>query len=162
MYNVCNNYANNILDPAGDAPVNTGLHKCGFCDHAFSTKQQLAVHVFVKHGVKRAIRQKVDTLSCASCLQFFHTRGRIIAHIVEKSSRCRIYYNQCLPTLDENVVELLDQQFTQQAATFKKKGLRRHHAELPAVRTLGPLTVQAELYGVSHRLHLSGPLVPLS
>jgi hypothetical protein len=59
-------------------------------------------------------------------------------------------------------VEMLDLQFSQQAASFKKKGLRRHHAELPAVRSSGPFTLQAELYGVSHRLHLSGPLVPLS
>lgn len=55
IYKVCNDYDNNSLDPSGDAPVNSGLHKCSVCDHAFSTKQQLAVHEFAKHGVLSSV-----------------------------------------------------------------------------------------------------------
>ncbi len=63
---------------------------CARCARTvFKDGQRLQVHKMRVHGWTHQARRTVDTTFCPCCLKEFHTRTRVIAHIMAKSQVCR-------------------------------------------------------------------------
>ena len=86
---VCGDVANNTSNMWAKCKSDLGMcaaNVCNVCAASFSSKQELALHSFRKHGVQRDMRRYVDTEHCFFCLQHFHTRERLICHLEERAS----------------------------------------------------------------------------
>ena len=112
---------------------------CPECRQQHKSKQALAVHRARRHGVKRTMRQYVDTTHCAVCLLEFHDRERLIAHLEDKSPTCRAAILMRFPLLDPQAVRELDAGAAARVRELAKQGKRRVHASLPCVRLPGPV-----------------------
>ena len=110
---VCTDWQNNIKEQwqsGSQAAHPIGAleaHVC-FCGLTFPSVQALAVHNSAAHGIKRNIRKRIDSLHCCACMQHFGTRERVVAHIAEKSKRCRLFYNSCMEDIDVEEYDLLE------------------------------------------------------
>ena len=127
--------------------------RCDVCDKVCATKQGLAVHKFRAHMCVRATRWKFDCTHCPVCLQEFWGRSRLLAHVKEKSPRCR-HVLMTYQDLPEAVIAGVEEQEAAVARSLRARGLKRVAAELPVVTLQGPLTLQAVGVGVCHSTRL--------
>eukprot|EP00973_Karenia_brevis_P016097 2201074-Karenia_brevis.AAC.1 len=76
---------------------------------------------------------------CMCCLLDFHTRNRLLQHLMYKSSVC--LHNLLLrgPLLTELEVRTLNAAHLQDEADLRRAGFRRSKAKAPVVRLEGPL-----------------------
>ena len=95
-------------------------------------------------------RQRIDTLHCPVCMQYFHTRERVICQIEEKSERCKAVVLHTFPPLPQHVVAKMDADDAVEARHLFNKGRRRHHAGAVMSRLQGPLLWEAFAVGISH------------
>ena len=84
------------------------LHACPLCDKVFGSLQLFATHQLAAHGVRRRVYELVDTPHCLSCMVFFHSRRRVITHLVEKEPVCCAYYLSRIAPLPPDTVAALD------------------------------------------------------
>ena len=112
---------------------------CEACGQNFSTKQQLATHIYRQHGVKHPARYLVDGTSCPICLLEFHTRTRLIAHIANKSTVCFSNLKCRMQPLSEAVIAQMDDEAKVCEKANKRSGWRRGRAHEPCIRLSGPL-----------------------
>ena len=131
-------------------PLDPGAHPCGLCAASFATKQALSVHAFRKHGARRETRTRVDEPSCVACLQAFGTRERLIAHLEDKSPRCRAIVLATLPPLPAERLAEITAEDAEISRGLARGGRRRVDAATPAVRLQGPLIAPAAAAGISH------------
>ena len=105
-----------------------------------STKQQLAMHSFKVHKVKSVWKNYLgDYVFCPICLEMFHTRERVLNHIRYKFEICkRNFVMRDIKWTDAEIEEI----DSNEAECHKKTqaiGKRRHQAEAPVIRLVGPL-----------------------
>ena len=129
---------------------------CSVCSEECQNKQLLAMHMFSKHGLRLPIRSKIDSRTCAGCLQRFSSIECVVCHVSEKSRRCRYVYS-LLPELDEQVLESVKAAELDRIRSLATRGLRRAATVDPVVRVRGPLTFEADRCGISHKRLLFGP-----
>ena len=132
------------------AEVNDAF-SCHLRSYTCSSRQKLATHAFSVHGVRRRTRDLVDTTHCPVCMQLFHTRVRVVTHLEEKSDKCRSVVMATFNRLPNDVVAELDRKDAKDARERARKGQRPHHADAPAGRLEGPLTLEASEAGLSHK-----------
>ena len=137
------------------APVTLHL-QCDKCTLKFSSEQSLALHRFKAHGLKNQMRQYVDGTHCPVCLRQFWSRERIINHIRYRSQVCRTNIMLHGPCLSVEEADILDRSENGANTGLQRKGRRRHHAELPAVRLQGPLQTVFSLPGCHSEHHPLG------
>ena len=95
---------------------------------------------------------------CPACLQFFHSRERVIRHVEEKSPRCRAVLLQTFVPLPAQVIAELDAIDAVESRSLRRQGRRRHYAESVTSRLLGPLCQEAYVAGINHANLLRGRL----
>ena len=96
-----------------------------------------------------ASHQMAHRLAMVSLLHaFLHSRPRVIAHLEEKSPRCK-FVVLSLPTLSPEACAALDADDATLARQFRREGRTRVAGNLPAWRADGPLHPSAEAVGVS-------------
>eukprot|EP00973_Karenia_brevis_P018851 2584783-Karenia_brevis.AAC.1 len=93
------------------------------------------------HGWTHPAHYLVDTTYCPVCLIEFHTRARVLEHIMYKGKKCRCYQHLTLrgPVIDDDKVALLKKDVAASSHKCRAQGHRRSHAAKPAVRLCGPL-----------------------
>ena len=120
-----------------------------------TSRQALAVHQFKKHGVVRGARAKVLVPWCPACLQLFGSRPRVLAHITEKSVRCRHFVDHFLEECDAHLVAEADAADAELARALVRAGRTRVAADTVVRRLEGPLCQCAyAAFGIDHRLLL--------
>ena len=73
-----------------------GTHKCEQCGQDFQDERQLKTHMWSKHKVKASFRNKVGDISvCPVFHTQFHTRQRLIKHLLEKRVRAKNRSRSC-------------------------------------------------------------------
>ena len=116
--------------------------KCNRTDCIFEadTSQKLAIHMFKVHQVKSIWKNYLgDHVHCPICLKHFHTRERVLNHVRYRSEICR--HNLVLRNrmwTDAEVSEF-DACEADGHKSTQASGKRRHHAEAPVIRLVGPL-----------------------
>jgi len=142
-------YVNTLIPPGGpngggppsysEQPL---TFKCNRTDCIFEadTSQKLAVHMFKVHQVKSIWKNYLgDHVHCPICLKHFHTRERVLKHVRYRSEICR--HNLVLRNrmwTDAEVSEF-DACEADGHKSTQASGKRRHHAEAPVIRLVGPL-----------------------
>ena len=127
---------------------------CNACSYLATSRQALAVHQFKKHGVVRGARAKVLVPWCPACLQLFGSRPRVLAHITEKSVRCRHFVDHFLEECDAHLVAEADAADAELARALVRAGRTRVAADTVVRRLEGPLCQGACAVGIDHRLLL--------
>ena len=126
---------------------------CGACKHDY---QALAVHRFSEHGMRVAMHCIVaEEHTCGCCLQHFHDRPRLIAHLHVKSQRCGTFYKATRMPNTAEMQKTLDEQDKLANRNRYSKGLRMLHTEgKTRIRAEGPLHPTAVEYGIDHKNRL--------
>ena len=120
------------------------------------TKQQLAVHTFKKHGQGREMRAFITGSVCECCLRQFHTRERLLCHVVEKAARCVKAYKTFGSRADQEIIDEEEASAKIGVKGLTKEGLRRHIAKYPVIRAEGPHRKEFYEQGLSHKSLLVG------
>ena len=129
---------------------------CTECSYSAKTVQQLAVHLAVKHGIKREFRKYVDTTWCTVCLLHFGPRVRVVDHL-QRNPVCRLNVQCSLPILANDVVMELDEEDRVNIAEGKRYGRKHGIICGKACRMLGPyLPVFGRTEGTGHAHPLGG------
>ena len=129
--------------------------ECLACDKAFDSPQALSVHLFSVHSIGRPFRQLVDHRThCMQCMNDFHTRPRVIQHLMQGSERCAYLYRTTMPVLTPRAVAALDKIDAEDAGKLKRRGHTRVHMDTRMSRIPGPLTAEAHLMGIDHQFLL--------
>ena len=140
-------YANTLIppiEPNGGGPPSSSeqplTFNCTLCNFESDTCQKLAIHKFKVHKVKSVWGNYLgDHVHCPICLKHFHTRERVLNHVRYRSEICR--HNLVLRNrmwTDAEVSEF-DADDAESLTSTQASGKRRHHAEAPVIRLVGPL-----------------------
>jgi hypothetical protein len=132
------------------------IMQCHLCMHNFPSKQQLPLHKFQKHGMKRTIRNYVCTTYCLVCLFCFWSRERVIAYLSETNPNAmNDFIVQNVPILPpDEVAELGGDEHRKQIEDNSKMGQRRCFINnQPCVRLSGPLVDLGISPGGLHQPH---------
>ena len=112
---------------------------CTICKHQVRNHAGLSSHMFLAHGVKCPCRRHVSGTVCPCCLTEYHSRERLIRHLVPSQTTplnpCRAFVLG-LPPLPQDEFEMWESQ--KSAYNNVKKGLHPLFAHLPAFRVSGP------------------------
>ena len=144
-------------NPAPPADPQVFTCDCGECTYICESVQALSWHKYDKHGVQHEARKYITTTFCECCLTDFHSRSRILTHVIQSSARCRAFYSQVATRAPDEVTDKLDSKALELTRSLKRAGRRRAYANTPPERLCGPLTPQAHRLGVSHSLLLKCP-----
>ena len=124
---------------------------CEGCGYECKSVQALNWHKYDKHDLKHEIRHCVSGVVCECCLQCFHTRERLVRHIIATSVRCKRFYYETAEPADPAVVKREEAEAYR--LTKKNKGVGRRSTNAsgkPVFVVFGPLTPEAEGLGISH------------
>ena len=113
--------------------------QCEICGDHLKSKQALAVHRAMKHGVRHVAHALVEDTFCPTCLTEFWSRHKVLEHLQEKAPRCLAYLILTATPISQDRVKVLDEQATLHAHQTKIAGSRRASAVRPAIRLAGPL-----------------------
>ena len=122
-------------------PVEAMLQElpCPECAKPLRGVVALGVHRYRKHGVVAEARNYVEGTVCEVCLQEFHTRGRLVAHLMRSGA--------CLPQLRVRRAPLaaaeVDKLDAEERLRRRAAGRYDRLAHIPAVRCAGPLVPAA-------------------
>ena len=82
------------------------IYACSECAKVFPSWQQMRLHEFKIHGVKRDARRFIGELnSCPACLRRHDTRTQAVRHLYN-SKKCGMYEWYCDEVPDEDVQRL--------------------------------------------------------
>lgn len=101
--------------------------------------QGLSWHRFHVHGLKHDVRRHVKGKFCECCLQWFHTRERVLTHLMASSERCKTFYLALTVPLEDEEYERLEAISLEDVRYLSKAGHHRSYAPFPPVRLRGPL-----------------------
>ena len=132
-------------------------HQCPKCPYSCPAVQGLSWHEYWVHGSKHPIRNLVTGTACYACMQKYHTRERLIRHLMATSSRCALTYFQDVQPLSPDRVRLLEEQSAKITKQLASQGKRREHTSLPIIRLEGPLVSKAFDNGISFYSLLKKP-----
>eukprot|EP00973_Karenia_brevis_P011283 1526886-Karenia_brevis.AAC.1 len=96
------------------------------------------------------MRRYVDCGACPACMQDFHQRPRLLAHLEEKSARCKLVIVSIFNPLPDDIVASADAEDASYAKSLARSGRRRVFADVPACRLEGPLRREAVAAGITH------------
>ena len=130
------------------------VFSCSACTYIATSKGALATHQFNCHGVVRSVRARILVPYCPACLQHFGTRPRALAHIADRSVRCRQYVHHYMAVEDEQLVLQADELDAALARSYSRIGRTRVAVDERVVRMAGPLPLGATLVGIDHGLLL--------
>ena len=121
------------------------------CGYECKSVQALNWHMYDKHDLKHEIWHCVSGVVCECCLQCFHTRERLVRHIIATSVRCKRFYYETAEPADPELVKREEAEAYK--LTRKNRGIGRRSTNAsgkPAILVSGPLTPEADILGVSH------------
>ena len=136
--------------PAAATPNEPNKYVCDVCEYEAKSIQSLNWHIFKEHGRKHELRHCIRGVTCECCLQFMHTRARLVTHSTQSSPRCRQFYYLEAHPVSQDILEQEEQDEVALTLRLYKAGRRRTYAPVPPVRVRGPLTATALELGVSH------------
>ena len=116
------------------------------CDSIQSSRQQLQLHMFSKHNWLHPAHLLVCDTHCSICLTQFHTRSRLLEHLMYKGARfrCFLTLSSAGPSITYEHARILNQQEAISNKAFAHKGLRKSYAAKPAHRIPGPLPFRSK------------------
>ena len=112
--------------------------ECNLCEEVFLTKRALGAHKFSRHRVTRWARRAVVDTTCPMCLRRYANGSKVLEHIHEESTICRVnlrLWNFAEPDSD---VEDADWLQAVQEKTASKGGDHRRQGAL-SKQLYGPL-----------------------
>lgn len=128
---------------------------CINCHVTKHTKQACNLHMFKCFKYKDPIRKYVpeDSVTCQVCMLRLWTRERLLNHLRYRSSTC--YHNYILrgPLISNAEADDIDCSLRSVNIQLQRKGFRRHHCDMQAVRELGPVLPVILPYGVKPSAH---------
>ena len=126
---------------------------CQCCNSMFNNWQSCSVHMWKVHNHSHVIKQYGHATHCAVCMVEFHSRPRIINHLLYRSHICR--YNLLLgpPLISPCALKQLELDAAQCVRAARAAGLHRHKAVLPAFRLQGPLINVIPIDSDKHSKH---------
>ena len=71
-------------------------YACIECGASFASTAALHTHYFARHGVRNYLTAHVAGSVCLNCHTQFHTRKRLISHVLYRVPRCKLYYEACV------------------------------------------------------------------
>ena len=91
--------------PAASVPATVipELNQCPHCS-CFFTARQLPGHLFKAHKIKNPLRRKIAGSKCLCCNKEFHSRNKLIHHVLYLVKRCKAHY-QGLPDLAQDIFD---------------------------------------------------------
>ena len=130
--------------PISDTPNNSTLREpciCQECGKVEKSLQQLNLHRFRKHGWLHPAHTLVDNVFCRICLTNFHTRTRLLEHIMYKGKkhRCFLRLQKCGEVISYQRALELNAIEAQNNLILYRAGHKRSYAAKPAHRIYGPL-----------------------
>ena len=105
--------------------------------------------MFQVHGIKHEVRRHVKGKFCECCLQWFHTRERVLTHVMQSSERCRAFYLAFTDHMGEEEYLGVEATSLDDVRFLMNTGHRRSYAPFPPVRLSGPYREEACRLGVS-------------
>ena len=135
------------------------MHACELCDYVGKSINAIVWHKYDKHGIKHDLRQCIVGETCCACLQLFHTRERLVRHIINSSPKCKSFYRDITENAPPEIIELEEEEASRNSAQLKREGFRSTKSKLPPIRAFGPLHPIAELKGISHNGLLKGGFI---
>ena len=121
-----------------------GHLECPHCDASFHSEQQRAAHLWYKHRVKTPIRKYIGDISiCPCCSTDFHTRARLIRHLVTNLSKSKhkatlscqqVFLGSSPEPIPSDEFTRLEERDKQVARVFRKKGHLQELAVVPCIR----------------------------
>ena len=101
-------------------------HPCGHGERIFNSYQQMQVHMWSKHDYLHPAHLLVDDTHCSICLTQFHTRTRLLEHIMYKGTRCKCFLTLCTagPCISYEQAKLLNIQEAASNKALAHRGLR--------------------------------------
>ena len=116
-----------------------GLFSCVSCAAEFASERAFANHMGRQHRVAKAEHYFVTGATCEVCLGHFTTRGRLVAHVSEKSSFCRLTYWLSTSPCDSAEARLRCDGDRPLQASERKRGCRPVKARCAFFYASGPL-----------------------
>ena len=96
--------------PSGGGQVTSDGSKCEICGMVFKNISVLMGHMYQKHGVRDAIRQKIEGTCGCVCMHEFGSRERLVRHLQAKGSLlCRDFIVNNFVDLDGDVVKSVEE-----------------------------------------------------
>mmetsp|Transcript_28774 Transcript_28774/g.51244 ORF Transcript_28774/g.51244 Transcript_28774/m.51244 type:complete len:139 (-) Transcript_28774:48-464(-) len=109
------------------------------CPKDFGTKQACHLHMNRKHQWQHEAYKYAPGTFCACCLLEFHSRNRVLQHLMYKSPTCLANLKLRGPLVTSEELQVLNQQARLEEAELRKAGLRRSKAKLLVIRLSGPV-----------------------
>jgi len=130
--------ATQAQEASGDWPRPSALRVCYDCGLEFGSFTAVAAHAKKAHGYQSPAAPALHSTACLACLHEFHTRPRIIHHLLVGSRKC---CDAVIANLAPNpaAAELLSSQERARAAEERKIPGRHLPRHRPMVRLPGPL-----------------------
>eukprot|EP00973_Karenia_brevis_P068224 9492850-Karenia_brevis.AAC.1 len=136
--------------PKGVISIVHEFYSCDICSRAFMSYQSMSLHKCKMHGCVHEAHYLIGGTQCPVCLTEFHSRSRVLEHVMYKGHKFRCFHNLLLRgrVLSAAQVVVAQQQVALESKQFKRAGRRRAHAFLPACRAQGPkLPVLLDRFG---------------
>ena len=111
---------------------------CPSCERQFKDSHAVQVHRMRVHGWLHEARRMLNTTHCTCCLKEFHSRTRVLAHVMAKSAVCRLNLALRPCRLTEAEAAALDHEARIEDRRDKTSGWRRGTAHQACVQLLGP------------------------
>ena len=124
---------------------------CQDCGKIESTYQQLQLHRFRKHGWLHPAHMLINNTYCRICLTEFHTRTRLLEHIMYKGKRhrCLCRLQKCGEVITHGEALELNSIEAKNNLALYHSGHKRSYAAKPAHRVCGPLPNHALILKLS-------------
>ena len=130
---------------SGSSPNATGGEPCicQDCGKHLSSAQQLNLHRFRKHGWLHPAHTLVNDVLCRICLTDFHTRTRLLEHVMYKGKkhRCLQRLQICGEVISYQEALELNTVEAQNNILLYRSGHKRLHAAKPAHRFVDPYQI---------------------
>ncbi|CAE8665862.1 unnamed protein product [Polarella glacialis] len=114
-------------------------YKCDKCPRMFESLQKVSVHLYKIHHVKSEARKFAAGSSCMCCLKQYHTRPRLIQHLLCRQTGCLQMMRASMQPLSEEDAEQLDKEDREVINRDKQRGQRSREHRLPFVQLHGPM-----------------------
>ena len=124
---------------------------CQDCGKSMNSIQQLNLHRFRKHGWLHPAHTLVDNVFCRICLTNFHTRTRLLEHIMYKGRkhRCLHRLQMCGEVISYQRALELNAIEAQDNILLYRSGHKRSYATKPAHHVCGLLPNHALILKLS-------------
>ena len=111
---------------------------CDMCLRRFTSITAMHSHKLKTHNIKNSLRNYVNCAWCPVCLKLFHSRVRVLHHVITRSKKCGDYLIKHFPTLPANIVEQLDAADAEEQRKLRNQGLHRRKSFKPVIQMYGP------------------------